>query len=90
MTDPILELRLKEEDITTVIWATGFHSAFDWIKLPVCDASGMPRQYRGVSISPGLYFLGLRRLYKVKSSFMLGVGADAAYLAEQIAADRIS
>jgi hypothetical protein len=35
---------------------------------------------------PGIYFLGLRWLYKRKSSFLLrsGPAEDAAYLAEQI------
>ena len=34
---------------------------------------------------PGVYFLGLSRLHKVKSAFLWGVGEDAAYLAERIA-----
>jgi putative flavoprotein involved in K+ transport len=34
---------------------------------------------------PGVYFLGLARLHKVTSSFLWGVGEDAAYLAQQIA-----
>ena len=33
---------------------------------------------------PGVYFLGLPRLHKVKSAFLWGVGEDAAYLAEHI------
>ena len=74
--------------IRTVIWATGFRSSFDWIELPITDATGKLCQYRGVSEISGLYFLGLRRLYKVKSSFMLGIGDDAAYLAEQITEGR--
>jgi putative flavoprotein involved in K+ transport len=34
---------------------------------------------------PGLYFLGLQWLSKMNSSFMAGVGEDAAYLANRIA-----
>jgi putative flavoprotein involved in K+ transport len=86
MKDPVLELSLEATGVNTVIWATGFRSAFDWIQLPVFDEFGRPQHYRGVTACPGMYFLGLRRLYKVKSSFMLGVGDDAAYLAEHIGA----
>ena len=43
---------------------------------------------RGVTQLPGIYFLGLRWLYKRKSAFLLrgGPAEDAAYLAEQILA----
>jgi putative flavoprotein involved in K+ transport len=56
------------------------------LEVPVLDATGDPIQQRGVTASPGLYFLGLRRMYTIKSSFLYGVGGDAAYLAEHIAA----
>jgi putative flavoprotein involved in K+ transport len=85
MAEPILQLGLRVAGITSIVWATGFRVAFDWIQLPVFDPTGMPQQHRGVTAFPGLYFLGLRRLYKVKSSFMLGVGEDAEYLAGQAA-----
>jgi putative flavoprotein involved in K+ transport len=83
---PILEQDLAARGITTVLWTTGFSHDFGWLKVPVLDASGDPIQRRGVTSSPGLYFLGLRRMYKPKSSFIFGLGEDAAYLAEQIAA----
>jgi putative flavoprotein involved in K+ transport len=40
---------------------------------------------RGVTQFPGIYFLGLRWLYKRKSAFLLRASGaeDAAYLAEQ-------
>jgi putative flavoprotein involved in K+ transport len=43
---------------------------------------------RGVTKFPGIYFVGLRWLYKQKSGFLSfgGPGEDAAHLAEQIAA----
>jgi putative flavoprotein involved in K+ transport len=86
MDDPILELDLSAAGINTIVWATGFRYAFDWIRLPVLDEVGRPQHYRGVTSHPGMYFLGLRRQYKVKSSFIMGVGEDAGYLAERIAA----
>jgi len=83
---PLLELDLTARDISTVLWATGFSHDFRWLQMPVLDERGDPVQQRGVTVLPGLYFLGLRRMYTVKSSFLFGVGEDAAYLAEQIAA----
>jgi putative flavoprotein involved in K+ transport len=57
------------------------------VKLPIFDAPGEPVHRRGVTQFPGVYFLGLRWLYKRKSAFLLraSCGEDAAYLAEQIA-----
>ena len=83
---PILELDLAARGITLLLSATGFSSDFGWLAAPILDAAGEPIQQRGVTASPGLYFLGLRRMYTIKSSFLFGVGDDAAYLAEQIAA----
>lgn len=79
------ELDLKSASITSVIWAIGYRYDFGWIKCPVLDASGRPVHRRGITATPGLYFLGLPRLHKIKSAFLWGVGEDAAYLAEHIA-----
>jgi putative flavoprotein involved in K+ transport len=46
---------------------------------------GWPQQQRGVVPSaPGLYFIGLPFLYSINSSLVVGVGRDAAHLADQI------
>jgi len=58
---------------------------FSWIDCDVLDARGAPVQQLGVTSVPGLYFLGLPRMHKIKSSFLWGVGEDAEYLAEHIA-----
>ncbi len=79
-------LDLRDAGITTVIWATGYRYDFGWIECPVFDEEGRPEQQRGVTGVPGLYFLGLPRMHKVKSSFLWGVGEDAEYLANHIAA----
>ncbi len=78
-------LDLREVGIGTVIWALGYSYDFGWIACDVFDASGAPMHRRGVTQVPGLFFLGLRRMHKVKSAFLWGVGEDAAHLAEQIA-----
>jgi len=79
-------LNLKDANISAIVWATGFRCNFDWVKLPVCDEAGEPIHRRGVTQFPGIYFLGLRWLYKRKSAFLLRASGaeDAAYLAEHI------
>ena len=72
--------------IGAVIWATGYGVDFGWIDIPVLDARGEPIHRRGVTDVPGLYFLGLQWLSKMNSSFLSGVGDDAALLADHIAA----
>ena len=85
---PILELDLRAAGITSIIWATGFGNDYDWLKLSLLDERGEPLHERGVTQFPGIYFVGLRWLYKQKSGFLSfgGPAEDAAYLAEQIAA----
>ena len=83
---PILEIDLKNAGISSIVWATGFRYDFDWVKLPIFDNTGEPVHRRGVTSFPGIYFLGLRWLYKRKSFFLImaGPAEDAAYLAEHI------
>ncbi len=74
-------------DATTVVWATGFRQAFDWIDLPVVGEDGWPREYRGVADDvPGLFFCGLSFQYSFSSMLIGGVGRDAALVADRIAA----
>jgi putative flavoprotein involved in K+ transport len=92
LTDPIITLDLAAEGILTIIWANGFRYDFDWIDLPIftggTSSSGyVPAHKRGIAAIPGVYFLGLPWLYKLKSAFLNGVGEDAEYLAERIAGD---
>jgi putative flavoprotein involved in K+ transport len=82
---PIESLDLDAAGITAVIWATGYRYDFGWVKLEIFTATGQPIHSRGVTNIPGVYFLGLPFLHKTKSSFLSGVGEDAAYLADQIA-----
>jgi putative flavoprotein involved in K+ transport len=79
-------LDLRDANITTVIWATGYRYDFGWMDCPVFDMQGAPVQRRGVTEVPGLYFLGLPRMHKVKSAFLWGVGEDAEHLANHIVA----
>jgi putative flavoprotein involved in K+ transport len=83
---PITELDLRSTGITSVIWCSGFRYDFGWIELPILNDAGEPLHLRGVTQYPGLYFLGLRRTYAISSALLAGVGNDAAFIAEHIAA----
>jgi putative flavoprotein involved in K+ transport len=73
-------------DVANVIWCVGFEHSVRWIEVPFEQEDGWPQQKRGVVASaPGLYFIGLPFLYSINSSFVGGVGRDAAYLADRIA-----
>jgi putative flavoprotein involved in K+ transport len=86
VTEPLRRLDIKADGIGAVIWATGYAADFGWIDIPVLDGNGEPRHRHGITEVPGLYFLGLQWLSKMKSSFLSGVGDDAAVLADHIAA----
>ena len=74
-------------DPRVVIWCTGYAPDYRWIELPVFGDDGNPRHRRGVvDEAPGLFFVGLRFQHRLNSSLVGGVGADAAYVAERIAA----
>ena len=81
----ITELNLEGAGISTIIWANGYSFDFGFVKLPVVDARGYPRQKRGVTEYEGLYFLGMPWLHSGRSGILFGVGDDAAYLAAHIA-----
>jgi putative flavoprotein involved in K+ transport len=81
---PLCEGRVVEPRV--VVWCTGFTPDYSWIELPVLDERGAPRHRRGVvADAPGLYFVGLRFQHRLTSALIGGVGADAEFIAEQVA-----
>lgn len=88
VTNPILELNLKEAGVTTIIWATGFAADYSWLKVDAFDTHGRPKHQRGVSAEPGIYFLGLPWQSRRASSFIWGVWHDAKHLADRIETQR--
>ena len=81
----VRRLDLRAENIHAVILATGYGLDLGWIDIPVLNATGEPIHQNGITAVPGLYFLGLQWLSKMSSSFLSGVGEDAAVLADHIA-----
>jgi putative flavoprotein involved in K+ transport len=73
-------------DVKSIVWCTGFRPDFRWIDAPVFGEDGYPRHSRGATEVPGLYFLGLRFLYRLNSSLVGGVGADAEHVANLVRA----
>ena len=88
VADPILRLDLAGAGITSIIWATGYAVDYGWLKVDAFDERGRPRHQRGVSVEPGLYFLGLPWQSRRGSSFIWGVWHDAKHLADRISTQR--
>ena len=88
VTDPVLELNLTEAGITSILWATGFDVDYSWLKVDAFDEAGKPKHERGISVEPGVYFLGLPWQSRRASSFIWGVWHDAKFLADQISIHR--
>jgi putative flavoprotein involved in K+ transport len=75
-------------DVAGIVWATGFRVDHSWIDVPVFDEAGRAVHGRGVTESPGLYFLGLSWQHTRGSALLGWVKDDAEYLAERIGASR--
>ena len=69
----------------TVIWATGFELDHSFVQLPVFDTDGRLVHRRGVTASPGLYFLGMPWQHTRGSALLGWVKDDAQHIADQIA-----
>ncbi len=88
---PRLEIDLRNGEIRSIIWATGFRPDYRWLDLPVVDPKGQLRHEGGAVASPGVYALGLPVLRRRKSTFIHGIEDDArevidhlsGYLADQ-------
>ncbi len=76
---------LAREDVTTVIWATGYRRRYPWLHVPVLDGRGEMVHDGGETPAPGLFVLGLQFLRHRSSAFIDGVGIDAMHLAGRIA-----
>jgi putative flavoprotein involved in K+ transport len=74
--------------VDAVIWATGFRTDHSWIDVPVFDEADRLVHERGVTASPGLYFVGLTWQHTRGSALLGWVKDDATYIAEKVAAFR--
>lgn len=77
------------QQVSAVIWATGFRPDHSFVRLPVFGADGSVQHRRGVTAVPGLYFLGLPWLHTRGSALLGWVKDDASYIAGRIAELRL-
>ena len=82
---PIRAMNIAQAGITAIIWATGYAVDYSWLELDIFDGAGKPKHTRGISVEPGIYFLGLPWQTRRGSSFIWGVWHDAGELADRIA-----
>lgn len=75
-------------EVDAVVWASGFQPDFGFIDAPIFNDAGRPKQTRGVTEVPGLYFLGLPWMHTRGSALLGWVGNDAAYLSQHIKNNR--
>jgi putative flavoprotein involved in K+ transport len=79
---PVLaELDLAAVGISTVLWTSGFRLDYSWIDFPIFDEWGFPRNRRGVTDVPGLFFLGLPWQHDQTSATLFGPHRDGRHLA---------
>ena len=86
--DPSAPERLPVDRFSTVIYAGGYRPAYRaWIPVDgAFDDLGFPIHVDGESVAvPGLHFIGVHFLRKRKSSLLIGVGEDAAVVADRMA-----
>ena len=79
-------LSLRAERISTVIWCTGFGPDSGWLRGPVLGPGGNPAHQRGITTLPGLFVAGFPWVSTRGSGILYGVAADAARIAQHIAA----
>lgn len=68
----------------TVVWATGYRPSYPWLDRAALDQRGRLVHDGGVCALAGLYLLGMPFMRRRKSSFIDGVGPDAAELASHL------
>jgi putative flavoprotein involved in K+ transport len=80
----LTELDLGSAGVSTILWATGYDLDYGWINAPIFGERGYPRNERGVTEIPGLYFLGLLWQHTEGSATLVGPALDGPYLAERL------
>jgi len=68
----------REEDVDSVIFATGYHADMSYLPADALDAEGEPRQRAGLSrVYPGLAFVGLPGQRTIASGTVRAASSDA-------------
>ncbi len=82
---PTTSLDLREADVQTILWATGYRPDYSWLHIDVLDRKARIRHDGGVvQNAPGMYLLGTSLLRRRRSSFINGAAQDSAELSEHL------
>lgn len=82
--DDISKINIREKQINSVIWTTGFSSDFSYLKLPVLADDGKPIHHNGISPVIGLFYIGFPWLRSRKSGIIYGMPEDAEFISLEI------
>jgi putative flavoprotein involved in K+ transport len=83
---PRLSLDLRNGEIRSIVWATGFRPDYRWLEVPVLNRKGELRHDGGVVVdAPGMYAIGLPVLRRRKSTFIVGAEDDARDIVAHLA-----
>ena len=80
----LLSIDLIKENITSIIWCTGFGGNFSFLEIPVLNEAGSPVHQDGIAAVPGVYFIGFPWLRTRKSGIICGIEADAKFIVDHI------
>jgi putative flavoprotein involved in K+ transport len=83
----ITALDLRENNITSIVWSTGFDADLSYIKLPIFGTNGKLMHKDGIPDYPGLYFIGYPWLRSRKSTILFGIIDDAEFIVAKMLAD---
>lgn len=72
-------------NIRTVVWATSYRDETDWLDIPLAKGQdGTFSHASGVSLVPGLYFVGRPWQRNRASALVMGVGPDAERIVDAV------
>jgi putative flavoprotein involved in K+ transport len=84
--DPPTTLDMREDDIGSVVWCTGFTGDFSWLNPSMLDDNGQPRREGHAAVTNGAWYVGLTWLTQRSSGIFFGFPRDAAAVAAAVKA----
>ena len=84
--NPPTTLDMRDHDIGSVVWCTGFTGDFSWLNPSMLDGDGQPRREGSAAVAPGVWYVGLRWLTQRGSGIIFGFPRDAAAVADAVRA----
>jgi putative flavoprotein involved in K+ transport len=84
--DEPLALDLRDHEIASVVWCTGFAGDFSWLDPALLGPDGRPRHEGPAGAAPGLWYVGLRWLINRASGILHGFPGDSAKVADAVRA----